>query len=186
MYSAGAIAILLAVIGVSLVNPPPCWAYVDPNTVGFVSQILTPLATLLVAGLIYFRRKVGGALLAGWRLFKGRLPEAHSDEEVWLKPGGYFFAPWPFPPCLSPAPWRWRSFGMPESFSRPARGPRSMPAGRYTGGFDRGAGGLDNRDFSLPAGAGWRGAEQGGGQMRGPINLVSARLLCRAAGRHVI
>jgi hypothetical protein len=36
-----------------------CWAYVDPNAGGFLSQILAPLAALLLSFLFYCRREIG-------------------------------------------------------------------------------------------------------------------------------
>ena len=42
----------------------PAYAYVDPNAVGLVSQILTPLLIAAGASATFFRKQVGG-LLAG-------------------------------------------------------------------------------------------------------------------------
>ncbi len=74
--------IIISALCALLVSPTPSWAYIDPNTAGFVSQILAPLATLFVSCLIYFRRKLGAALSAGWRRLRGRLPDSNVDEEA--------------------------------------------------------------------------------------------------------
>ncbi len=35
-----------------------CWAYIDPNAGGFLSQILAPLAAVLVSFFFYCRKEV--------------------------------------------------------------------------------------------------------------------------------
>jgi hypothetical protein len=74
--------VVLFVAAAALVTPTYCWAYVDPNTVGFVSQFLAPLGTLLVSCLIYFRRKLSAGIRAGWRWLKRRPPGPSSDETM--------------------------------------------------------------------------------------------------------
>lgn len=71
--------IILTVIGVLLVSPTVSWAYVDPNTVGFASQFLAPLGTLLVSCLIYFRRRLSAGVSAGWQWLRRRPPASHPD-----------------------------------------------------------------------------------------------------------
>ena len=39
----------------------PAYGYTDPNTVGLISQILTPLLLTLGAGVTFFRKWVGAA-----------------------------------------------------------------------------------------------------------------------------
>jgi hypothetical protein len=73
------IAILLVITVVVLESPKASWAYVDPNTVGFASQFLAPLGTLLLSCLIYFRRKVSSGVAAGWRWLRGR-PKLRPDD----------------------------------------------------------------------------------------------------------
>jgi hypothetical protein len=74
-----AIYLLLAIFWIALTNPARAWAYVDPNTLGFVSQIVTPLVTLFVSCLIYFRRKFSAAITYFWRSLK-RQPAASLDD----------------------------------------------------------------------------------------------------------
>jgi hypothetical protein len=50
----GAIAIMLA-----LSWRGECWAYIDPNAGGFLSQILAPLASILLSFLFYCRKEIG-------------------------------------------------------------------------------------------------------------------------------
>jgi hypothetical protein len=70
------ILILLATLLLALDEPSASWAYVDPNTVGFASQFLAPLGTLLVSCLIYFRRQLGTGLSALLQWFRKREPQA--------------------------------------------------------------------------------------------------------------
>jgi hypothetical protein len=71
---------LLVLAIIILVNPKTSWAYVDPNTVGFATQFLAPLGTLLLSCMIYFRRKVSGAMSSGWRWLRGRLVKLRPDD----------------------------------------------------------------------------------------------------------
>lgn len=71
--------ILLLAIVFGLACPAPSWAYVDPNTLGFASQVLAPLGTLLVSCLIYFRRKVTAGVSLGWQWLRGCLSKPRSD-----------------------------------------------------------------------------------------------------------
>jgi hypothetical protein len=73
---------VLLVATAALVTPTYCWAYVDPNTMGFVSQFLAPLGTLLVSCLIYFRRKLSAGIRAGWRRLSRRPSGPSSDETM--------------------------------------------------------------------------------------------------------
>jgi hypothetical protein len=72
--------VLLVAASVAVLTPGYCWAYVDPNTVGFMSQFLAPLATLVVSCLIYFRRKLSAGITLGWRWLTNRKPEPSCDE----------------------------------------------------------------------------------------------------------
>jgi hypothetical protein len=74
------ISILLLAIALEMVFPAPSWAYIDPNTLGFASQILAPLGTLLVSCLIYFRRKVSAAVSIGWRWVTSLVSKPRSDD----------------------------------------------------------------------------------------------------------
>jgi hypothetical protein len=40
----------------------PAYGYTDPNTVGLISQILTPLLITAAAGLTFLRKRVGDAI----------------------------------------------------------------------------------------------------------------------------
>jgi hypothetical protein len=47
-----------------------CWAYIDPNAGGFLSQILAPLAAILLSFLFYCRneiRKFVKSVRARWK-----------------------------------------------------------------------------------------------------------------------
>jgi hypothetical protein len=76
------LAILLLAIALGLAFPAPSWAYIDPNTLGFASQILAPLGTLLVSCLIYFRRKVSAAVSIGWRWVRSFVSKPRSDDTI--------------------------------------------------------------------------------------------------------
>jgi hypothetical protein len=73
------IPVLLLATVLWLAFPAPSWAYVDPNTLGFVSQVLAPLGTLLVSCLIYFRRKVTAGLSMGWQWLRSWVAKPRSD-----------------------------------------------------------------------------------------------------------
>ncbi len=76
------ISILILALVLGLACPTPSWAYIDPNTLGFASQILAPLGTLLVSCLIYFRRKVSAGLSLGWRWLRKCVSKPRTDETV--------------------------------------------------------------------------------------------------------
>ncbi|GEM_PF-6322128 len=76
------ISILLLAIAFGLIFPAPSWAYIDPNTLGFASQILAPLGTLLVSCLIYFRRKVSAAASVGWQWVRGLVSKPRTDDTI--------------------------------------------------------------------------------------------------------
>jgi hypothetical protein len=71
--------ILFLATALWLVFAAPSWAYVDPNTLGFVSQVLAPLGTLLVSCLIYFRRKVTAGVSMGWQWLRRCVSKPRSD-----------------------------------------------------------------------------------------------------------
>jgi hypothetical protein len=50
----------------------PAYGYVDPNSAGLLSQILTPLLIASAAGLTFLRRRVGEVLSGLWRLLRRR------------------------------------------------------------------------------------------------------------------
>jgi hypothetical protein len=66
------IAILLIVLVLALQKPTAAFAYIDPNSVGFVSQFLAPLGTLLVSCLVYFRRTIGKGLTLTYQWLRKR------------------------------------------------------------------------------------------------------------------
>lgn len=65
---------LLMIACLALANPSRAFAYVDPNTMGFLSQTVAPLATLVVSCLVYFRRKLTAAASAAWRWLRRQPP----------------------------------------------------------------------------------------------------------------
>jgi hypothetical protein len=65
--------ILLAVCSLCIVFiATPAYAYVDPNAVGLVSQILTPLLIAAAAAVTFLRKQIGAAFSALTRLFRRR------------------------------------------------------------------------------------------------------------------
>jgi hypothetical protein len=74
------LSVLLVAATAAVLTPGYCWAYVDPNTVLFVSQFLAPLGTLVVSCLIYFRRKLSAGIRLGWRWLTNRTREPSCDE----------------------------------------------------------------------------------------------------------
>jgi hypothetical protein len=57
--------ILFAVCSLCIVFiTTPAYAYVDPNAVGLVSQILTPLLIAAAAGVTFLRKQIGAAFSA--------------------------------------------------------------------------------------------------------------------------
>ena len=59
-FPTAGVACLLCTVFITV----PAYAYVDPNAVGLVSQILTPLLIAAGASATFFRKQLGG-LLAG-------------------------------------------------------------------------------------------------------------------------
>jgi len=77
---AGTIAIVLA-----LAWRGECWAYVDPNAGGFLSQILAPLAALFLSFLFYCRKEIGRLVKSfhdRWKRIdsRGAAREAGNDD----------------------------------------------------------------------------------------------------------
>ena len=50
----------------------PAYGYTDPNTVGLISQVLTPLLIVLGAGVTFLRKSVVNAFSAISRRFRRR------------------------------------------------------------------------------------------------------------------
>lgn len=50
----------------------PAYAYVDPNAVGLVSQILTPLLIAFAAGVTFLRKQVGAVFSGLWHRLRRR------------------------------------------------------------------------------------------------------------------
>jgi len=62
----GTIAIVLA-----LSWRGECWAYVDPNAGGFLSQVLAPLAAIFLSFIFYCRKEIGRLMKSGHDRWKG-------------------------------------------------------------------------------------------------------------------
>lgn len=54
----GASAIILVLLWLMLSWRGECWAYLDPNAGGFLSQILAPLAAIFLSFLFYCRKEI--------------------------------------------------------------------------------------------------------------------------------
>jgi hypothetical protein len=50
----------------------PAYAYVDPNAVGLVSQIVTPLLIAVAAGVTFLRKQVGAVFSGLWHRLRRR------------------------------------------------------------------------------------------------------------------
>ena len=50
----------------------PAYGYADPNTVGLISQILTPLLIMAGAGVTFFRRTLAAAFSGLWQRLRRR------------------------------------------------------------------------------------------------------------------
>jgi hypothetical protein len=66
-----------------------CWAYIDPNAGGFLSQILAPLAAIFVSFLFYCRkeaRRYVKSVRDRWKKARSRSavpgPETHDQRET--------------------------------------------------------------------------------------------------------
>jgi hypothetical protein len=51
---AGTLALFVLILGI----PANAFAYIDPNTGGYVFQVLFPLVSAVLAGFVFFRDKV--------------------------------------------------------------------------------------------------------------------------------
>jgi hypothetical protein len=68
-----AAAIIVVLLGLAWRGE--CWAYIDPNAGGFLSQILVPLASILLSFLFYCRkeiRKLAKSARNRWRKIDSR------------------------------------------------------------------------------------------------------------------
>lgn len=50
----------------------PAYGYADPNTVGLLSQVLTPLLIMVGAGITFLRRSIVNVCGGVWRRLRGR------------------------------------------------------------------------------------------------------------------
>jgi len=62
MYSRKAPAAFLVCCFCFVFVTIPAYGYTDPNTVGLISQVLTPLLLAVGAGVTFFRKWLGSAL----------------------------------------------------------------------------------------------------------------------------
>jgi hypothetical protein len=64
-------AFVMCFLGFTLITSP-AYAYADPNTVGLLSQILTPLLIIIGASVTFLRQRIASLFAGLTRRLRGR------------------------------------------------------------------------------------------------------------------
>jgi hypothetical protein len=64
-------AIILGCLGFAVITVP-AYGYADPNTVGLLSQVLTPLLITAGACVTFLRKSIANAFSGLWQRLRGR------------------------------------------------------------------------------------------------------------------
>ena len=68
-------AMAIFVFGCFVLITAPAYGYADPNTVGLLSQVLTPLLITAGACLTFLRKSIMNAFSGLWQRLRGRTGE---------------------------------------------------------------------------------------------------------------